>query len=258
MISVKPDGLGEAVHYGAITISGTGAAKGTSVVNVTFKPRRNPMNALLPICVEINKIVDRAKAEMSILGDNNKALEGSAGNLKTAYMALVKVEDDFQRRKDQKLVTLQGDIFVPGLQPGYGPEGDIDRKLFLRERHRWQNTTTTNINYSLLYQDVPHWTASLGFLTSFQEKKIIGIANENDTSTVPPSNMQFFRVTDKARVQFIPMAFVNYRIGGYGTTHYGSTKEDELIWTAHLSGGFGVNPNSGTNQPEFFRGLALD
>src|SRR4051812_40148668 len=54
--------------------------------------------------------------------------------------------------------------------------------------------TTTTINYSLLYQDIPHWTASLGFLTSFQQKKIIGISNQSDTSTVPPSNIQFFRV----------------------------------------------------------------
>jgi hypothetical protein len=50
---------------------------------------------------------------------------------------------------------------------------------------------------------------------------------------------------------------VNYRIAPYHSSQYGRTKEDELVWTAHLSAGFGVNPNTGTNQPEFFAGLAF-
>jgi hypothetical protein len=49
---------------------------------------------------------------------------------------------------------------------------------------------------------------------------------------------------------------VNYRIG-YHSFQCGKGKEDEGIWTAHLSGGFGVNPNSGTNQPECFTGFAI-
>jgi hypothetical protein len=257
VISVRPDGLGDTVHYGAITISGTGAAKGTTIVNVTFKPPAGPEECALADLREIDKIVDRAKAEMSILGDNNKSLEASQASLKAAYMALVKVEDDYTRRLDQKLVRLEGGILVQDFNLGTDRKATSTGSLSCVSAVDGKTPTTTNISYSLLYQDVPHWTSSLGFLTSFQEKKIIGIANESDTSTTPPSNVQFFRVTDQARVQVIPMAFVNYRLGGYATTHYGSTKEDELIWTAHLSGGFGINPNSGTNQPEFFGGLAF-
>ena len=75
-------------------------------------------------------------------------------------------------------------------------------------------------------------------------------------TATPPVSM-LFQVTDSARVQLIPMAYVNYRPFHYRTFRYGKGKEDELVWTAHLSGGFGVNPNTGTNQPEFFAGLAL-
>jgi hypothetical protein len=257
VISVRPDGLGDAVHYGAITITGTGAAKGTTIINVTFKPPAGPEECAFADLREIDKIVDRAKAEMSILGDNNKSLEASQASLKTAYMALVKVEDDFGRRKKQGLVTLDGDILIQDFNLGTDRKATSTGSFSCVSAVDGKTPTTTNISYSLLYQDVPHWTSSLGFLTSFQEKRIIGIANESDTSTTPPSNVQFFRVTDQARVQVIPMAFVNYRLGGYATTHYGSTKEDELIWTAHLSSGFGINPNSGTNQPEFFGGLAF-
>ena len=69
--------------------------------------------------------------------------------------------------------------------------------------------------------------------------------------------MQLFQMTDRAQVQLIPMAYVNYRIGHYRSSHYGKGKEDELVWTTHLSAGFGVNPNTGTNQPEFFLGFAI-
>jgi hypothetical protein len=81
--------------------------------------------------------------------------------------------------------------------------------------------TTSTINYSLLYQDVPRGSASAGVLNSFQEKRIVGVQNENDTATTPPTNVMLFRITDQARVQLIPMAFVNYRLGGYKTSQYG-------------------------------------
>jgi hypothetical protein len=64
-------------------------------------------------------------------------------------------------------------------------------------------------------------------------------------------------VTDRGQVQLVPMAFVNYRIFPYASSHYGKGKESELVWTTHLSAGVGVNPNTGTNQPEFFFGMGI-
>jgi hypothetical protein len=265
-VTVKPDDLGNTAHYGSITIAGTGAAKGTTVVNVTFKPAAEPDECTLTDLREIDKIVDRARAEMSILSDNNKSLASSQASLKTAYMGLVKVEDDFKRRKgnqaakgaqDEPPIIVEKDgILYQDFNLGTDRKATSTGSFSCVSDLDGKTPTTTNMNYSLLYQDVPHWSASAGFLTSFQEKKIIGIANEIDTSTTPPTNAQFFRVTDRAQVQFIPMAFVNYRLGHYHSSHYGKNKEDELVWTGHLSGGFGVNPNTGTNQPEFFAGFA--
>jgi hypothetical protein len=94
-------------------------------------------------------------------------------------------------------------------------------------------------------------------LTSFLGKRIIGIADENSPPSNPPVDTQVFAVTDRAQVQLVPMAFVNYRIFPYTSSHYGKGKESELVWATHLSAGVGVNPNTGTNQPEFFFGLGI-
>lgn len=256
IVTANPAGLDASTHNGSITISGTGAARGTTIVNVSFKPVAEPPQCALDNLREIDRIVDRAKAEMSLLSDNNKSLETAQAALKTAYMAVLKTEDDFKRRKAQGIVLEGNGVLVQLFNLGTDRKATSTGVLSCVSDVDGKTPTTTNINYSLLYQDVPHWSASAGVLNSFQEKKIIGIANENDTAVSPPMNVMMFRVTDQARIQLIPMAFVNYRLGGYRTSQYGKNKEDELVWTFHVSGGFGVNPNTGTNQPEFFGGFA--
>jgi hypothetical protein len=221
------------------------------------RPDQDDLDALLLI----DQIVDRANAAMSLIGDNNKALEAAQLSLKTNYVALRKIEDDFSRRQTQKIVyeLSEDDHKILVQEFNLGPDrkvtspgtfscvSDVDGKT----------PTTTNINYSLLYQDVPHWSASTGFLNSFQEKKVFGVVNQSNVGSNPPTSSPFFQVTDRAQAQLIPMAYVNYRFHHFWTSHYGRTKEDELVWTANLSGGFGVNSNTGTNQPEFFTGFAL-
>jgi hypothetical protein len=117
--------------------------------------------------------------------------------------------------------------------------------------------TTDSINFSILNKNVPKWTASAGPLTSFLRRNTIGVVNEATAGSSTPMATPFFQVTDRARVQLVPMAFVNYRLPFYKSQFIGTGKEDELVWTGHLSAGFGVNPNSGTNQPEFFLGVAI-
>ena len=245
-------------HTGSIAISGTGSASGTTTVRVTFNRAALPSQCDLDRLAEADIIVDRAKAEMSLISDNNKTLEGAQATLKTAYMALLKVEDDFKRRRDVLKIVVpntQG-VLVQQFNLPTDRKGTSTGFLACVSAIDGKTPTTTNINYTLLYQDVPHWSASAGFLTSFLEKKVIGLEAESS----PPNQTagtQFLELTDKAAVQVVPMAFANYRVLPYAQSQFGKGKESQLVWTANLSGGFGVNPNTGTNQPEFFAGLAL-
>jgi hypothetical protein len=258
VVTVNKALLGKEANYGSITISGTGSAKGTSIVSVVYKPDADtgPTQCDLDSLRSADDLVDRANGVMSLITDNNKTLEGAQATLKSAYTTLVKAAADFQRRKKQGIVYVKNDVLVQEFNlgtdrkdtsPGYfSCVSDVDGKT----------PTTTNINYSLLYQDIPHWSASTGVLLSFQQKEVIGILNENTPGASTPTNMSIFGVTDHARVQLIPMVFANWGLP-FHISQYGKDKESEGVWTAHLSGGFGINPNTGTNQPEFFTGFAV-
>lgn len=184
---------------------------------------------------------------MSLLSDNNKTLEGAQGTMKTAYIAMVKVEDDFKRRKGHRVIHevevekpdhtgayVMAQAFNLGTDRKDTANGyfacvsDVDGKT----------ATTTNIYYSLLYQDIPHWSASAGFLTSFLGKRIIGIDDENSPLSNPPVDNRVFAVTDRAQVQLVPMAFVNYRIPPYtssitarGKRANSGKRRAQLEWT---------------------------
>lgn len=253
-------------HYGRIEIR-TGRGDLT-FVNVSLKrsPGKPTAEDLADLAV-IDQEVDQAKATMSLISDNTKAIEASQATLRTAYVSLVKVEDDYKRRlctEDDRnrgvcttpLIYVNGGVLVQHFDVGTDRKDTSAGYISCVSDINGTTPTTTNINYSLLYQDVPGWSASAGVLVSFLPKTIIGLTDSN-TSTTPtmPNDTQSFQVTDNTPVQVVPMAYVNRRIGRYWSSQYGSTKEDELVWTTGLSGGFGLNPNTGTVQPEGFLGL---
>ena len=175
------------------------------------------------------------------------------------YSSLVRVADDLQRRKDQKIVVTDGEVLVQKFNLGTDRKATITGNIACVSDVDGKTATTDPINYSILYQDVPHWSASAGLLVSFQPKRTYGVISQN-----PGSQQQnVVAITDQAPAQAIPMAFVNYRLTRYSfkyddrMLHFGRNREDALVWTAHLTAGMGINPNNGANQPEFFLGLAL-
>jgi hypothetical protein len=206
---------------------------------------------------QMDATLAKEKAIMSILSDNNTALKTAQGTVQTSYVAILKVYADFQRMLIQRvLMKSPADAYlIQDFLLGTDRKATITGVLSCVSDVDGKTPTTDQINYSILYQNVPNLTASAGLLTSFLEKRVIGITNVASTNAAGFKTI--FAVTDSAQAQVFPMAYVNYRVLPYRSTHWKKNSEDELIITTSLSAGFGINPNSGTNQPEFFAGAAF-
>jgi hypothetical protein len=95
----------------------------------------------------------------------------------------------------------------------------------------------------------PPLTFSLGILASTLDSVQIG---KKDVSDGQGKSKTLFAETDRKDFQAIPFSFLNWRIPGL---------DDFRIhkWPGgiNLTTGFGINPNTGSKEPEFFTGGAL-
>jgi len=206
---------------------------------------------------QIDGTLAKSKATMSILSDYNAALKTAQTALRTSYLSTVKLYNDSKRLQDQKIIKVgPKDAFLMQDFPlATDRKTTITGSVSCVSDADGKTPTTDQISYSVLYQNVPILSASAGLLTTFQEKRVIGTTTTSATN--PAGFNTIFAVTDSARAQVFPMAYFNWRFGNYLKTHWYKRPEDELDITTHLSAGIGVNPNTGTNQPEFFVGMAL-
>lgn len=206
------------------------------------------------------------KAALTVLADNNTVLKDPKAKLQAAYDTATKAFDTFARKLQRVNDVLPnlireknvgyGDILTERFRLAPDRKTTVTGVLSCVSSLDLTTPTTDAIDYSVLYQDVPHLTASAGILTSFIQKQIVGTTEVNTGIASATSFATNFAITDLARVQVIPMAFVNYRILNYKEIHW-PNQEDDLGITTNLSGGFGINPNTGTNQPEGFFGIAI-
>ncbi len=223
-------------------------------VHTTYDPNATAEEA--DTLSQMDEKLAKTKAVMSVINDNNTALKAAQATVRTGYLAVVKVYKDFRRRLDvlgTLRISANGNFLFQDFRLGTDRKATVTGVLSCVSDAD-AKPTTDQINYSILYQDVPRLTSSAGFLVSSLEKKVIG------TTTVAANNSAGFNtnftVTDRSQAQVLPMVYANYRVLGYNSKHW-PKREDELVLTASLSTGFGLNPNTGTAQPEFFTGLAF-
>ena len=211
---------------------------------------------------KIETELDSAKAFVLVAQDNLKILQAAQATVLTAYTAVAKVYEDYLTRRDiLKIVNIVNpqsplnEQFLSQdirLGPDYGAT-DTGSINCVSDAALTQATTDA-ITYSVLYQNVPLLTVSAGMLTTFLPKKIIGIQSVAGSSNTPTN---YFKVTDSSRAQVFPMAFVNFRTPGFKLTTWPGQPENELVIANSVSAGIGINPNTGTNQAEFFVGDAV-
>ena len=244
-------------HRGRIEIRSS--ANNTTFINVSLKQVTDTTQDDLDDLATVSEQLDQAKAGLALIGDNTKGLESAQTTIRTAYVTLVKVEDDYLRRRDVlNTIFISGDRLAQNMDIGTDRKSTSAGYISCVSSANSAVATTTNLNYVLLYQNIPNWTASAGLLVSFLPKQIIGLTYTNTMpGTTTPTDVQAFAVTDYARAQVLPMIYANRRIVPYKETAYGKYKEDQLVWTFGLSAGFGLNPNTGTTQPEFFTGAFI-
>jgi hypothetical protein len=201
------------------------------------------------------QLLDSANAVLLVAQDNLKILQTAQAAVVTGYTALDKVYLDYLNRlQTLKTISVSGNILVQDIRLGPDYGATDTGSITCNSDAAPTQATTDAINFTVLYQNVPALTVSAGLLTTFLEKTEIGTAPKlNSDGTFST----YFAVTDSARASVFPMAYVNYRIFPPVLKTWWGQPESELIITNSVSGGIGVNSNTGTNQPEFFLGDAI-
>jgi hypothetical protein len=123
------------------------------------------------------------------------------------------------------------------------------------------NTFTKKVTFAklpvtILYKNDPAFSVSAGILLSTTAKQKLGIVPQKtgvDANGVPTFK-NVFGVVDHARVQIAPFSFLNYRLFYFGKR---SNRLAKPKYSFNLSAGIGVNPNSGSNEVEYFFGPAI-
>ncbi|MFM9903652.1 MAG: hypothetical protein ACKVQJ_03665 [Pyrinomonadaceae bacterium] len=119
-----------------------------------------------------------------------------------------------------------------------------------------KNVTLSKLPVTVLYKNDPALSVSVGILLSTTAKQKLGIVPQRtgvDSNGVPTFK-NVFGVADHARVQIVPFSFINYRLFYFGAKSEPLAKPK---YSLSLSAGVGVNPNSGSNEVEYFFGPAL-
>jgi hypothetical protein len=202
----------------------------------------------------VRNVMESAKAVLAVAGDNLKSLQTAQAAVVTNYAALDKVWLDFQNRIKLNNIRIADKLIVQDIP--LGPDyGATDTGSIACSSDTTPAVSTTDaINFSVLFQNVPLFTVSAGLLTTFQAKNVIGTTQKlNSDGTFST----YFAVTDHAAAQVFPMAFANFRYWTPVLKTWWGQPENELVITNSVSGGIGVNSNTGTNQPEFFLGDAI-
>jgi hypothetical protein len=113
------------------------------------------------------------------------------------------------------------------------------------------------IPVTVMYEGRLNLSVSVGAMLSTIEKQKLGTTavSTGTNSSGQPTFKSVFAVVDHAPVQVIPFAFLNYRLLNLEKKNPDPTRLPK--YTLHASAGVGVNPNSGSNEVEFFFGLAF-
>lgn len=124
----------------------------------------------------------------------------------------------------------------------------VNHEVSCVDRQSGEATGMGTVAYTIEFRDLPRATVSLGVLTSMLDMRQIGSVKIKDPSSANGFKTTFGE-TDRAGLQIIPFSFLNVRLWNWTWNH----RDIMLNW----SEGFGINPNNGGKDPEFFSGISF-
>jgi predicted nucleic acid-binding Zn-ribbon protein len=124
----------------------------------------------------------------------------------------------------------------------------VKHEVSCTDRQSGEATGMGTVAYTIEFRDLPRATVSLGVLTSMLDMRQIGSVSVKDPSSANGFK-KVFGETDRAGLQIIPFSFLNVRLWNWTWNH----RDIMLNW----SEGFGINPNNGGKDPEFFSGISF-
>ena len=204
--------------------------------------------------------VDQASAILSILQDNFKVLQTAQATVTASIAALDKIYSDFLYRKDTlRTIEIDNDTntIVQFIRLPSDYAATDTGTVSCSTDTTPAVATTDTMNYTILFQNVPLLTASAGLLTTLLQENVYGVTQLNTSTATTSSVTNALAITNSAPASVFPMAFVNVRTGGPALKTWWGEPHNELVIANSLSAGIGVNPNTGTNQVEFFTGDAV-
>lgn len=150
-VTVDPRLLnGKTSDSASFRIEGTNGAVGSNIVNVSIQPSSLPTDCDLTSLRAVDNIVDRAKAVMALIATNNTNLQAAQTNLKTSFMALKKVSDDFTRNSKLKVVNPDGKVLYQDFNLGTDRKATVTGTISCVSDLDGKTPTTDPINYICL------------------------------------------------------------------------------------------------------------
>jgi hypothetical protein len=194
--------------------------------------------------------VQEIEVALNNAAGNLDALKASYDMIKAARAEFAKLVAFLDQAKFKTPGAYQAELFlVPNVQTKASTS-------FSCTNGYTKKVAPSQVPITVLFEGEPHLSVSVGPLLSFVPKRKLGttqVKTGTDSNGVSTFKT-VLAVVDSAPVQIVPLAFLNYRI----TTLYRPPNPlNRKSVTLHASLGVGVNPNSGSNEVEFFVGPAV-
>jgi len=168
------------------------------------------------------------------------------GQLNTGLSDLKNAETKLYAQRDF-LETLPDKFSVEF--PQYSDTNSVvKQEVSCVDRQSREPAAMGTITYTIEFRDLPRAAVSLGILLSMLDKREIGAADIKDPGSANGFKTVFSE-TDRAGLQIIPFSFLNVRLWNFWL------RGRDIVLSA--CEGFGINPNNGGKDPEFFSGISF-